>query len=70
MVVALAVSVCTSSVFATGTYDGGDGSVGDPFQINTPAQMDEIGRHSEDWISYFILMGVVEYGLYMLLSVY
>ncbi len=52
----LVVAVCTSSVFATGTYDGGDGlTAPTAFQINTPVQMDEIGQHSEDWGSYFIL---------------
>ena len=61
----------SGSVFATGSYNGGDGlTAATAFQINTPAQMDEIGRHSEDWDSYFILTGVVEYGLYMLLSLY
>ncbi len=38
----------TDNAFATGTYDDGDGSAGDPFQINTPAQMDEIGRNACD----------------------
>jgi len=54
------VSVLSGSVWAAGTYDGGDGSAGDPFQINTPAQMDEIGRHSEDWGSYFVLTADID----------
>lgn len=52
---AFAILLLASSVWATGTYDDGDGSQGDPFQVNTPAQMDEIGQHSEDWGSYFLL---------------
>ena len=50
----------SGSVSATGTYAGGDGSEGDPFQINTPAQMDEIGQHSEDWASCFILTADID----------
>jgi predicted outer membrane repeat protein len=48
------------SVWATGTYDDGDGSAGNPFQINTPAQMDEIGQHPEDWASCFILTADID----------
>ena len=55
VLVAFAILLLPSAVWATGTYDDGDGTAGDPFQINTPAQMDEIGQHSEDWGSYFIL---------------
>jgi hypothetical protein len=54
----------SGSVWATGTYEDGDGSEGDPFQINTPAQMDEIGQHSEDWDSYFILTANIDLGGY------
>jgi uncharacterized protein YrrD len=38
-----------------GSYDGGDGSEGSPFEIRTAEQLNEIGQHSEDWGSYFIL---------------
>ena len=60
LVFLLVVAVCTSSVFATGIYEGGDGSEGNPFQINTPVQMNEIGQHSEDWGSYFILTADID----------
>jgi hypothetical protein len=46
---------CVSLAWGVGNYDGGDGSEGNPFQIRTAAQMDEIGQHPEDWIKYFIL---------------
>ena len=54
------VAVLSRGVWATGTYDGGDGSAGDPFRINTAGQMDEIGQHSEDWASYFILTADID----------
>jgi len=53
-------SVLSGSVWATGTYNGGNGSEGSPFEINTPAQMDEIGQHVEDWSSYFILTADID----------
>ncbi len=57
----LALGIGTSSVFATGTYDGGDGlTAATAFQINTPAQMNEIGQHSEDWGSYFVLTADID----------
>lgn len=60
----LLVAVCTLNLFATGTYDGGDGSQGNPFQINTPVQMNEIGQHPEDWGSYFILTADIDLASY------
>ncbi len=63
--VAFAVLLLPSAVCATGTYNGGDGSQGDPFQINTPAQMNEIGQHPEDWGSYFILTADIDLTVYI-----
>ena len=60
----LTLAVLSANAFATGTYDAGDGSAGDPFQINTPAQMDEIGQHSEDWASHFILTANIDLSAY------
>ena len=56
----LTLAVLSANTFATGTYDGGDGSQGNPFQINTPAQMDEIGQHPEDWDKCFILTADID----------
>jgi len=46
-----------STVFAVGTYNGGDGSGGNPFQIATPQQLYELTQHAEDWgeETYFVL---------------
>ncbi len=60
----LVLAISASNVFATGTYNDGDGSEGEPFQINTAAQMDEIGQHSEDWGSYFILTADLDLSAY------
>ncbi|MHC4575427.1 MAG: GLUG motif-containing protein [Planctomycetota bacterium] len=56
--------VLSGTVWATGNYDDGDGSPGNPFQINTPAQMDEIGQHSEDWDKCFILTADIDLSAY------
>ena len=56
----LLVVILPGSLWATGTYDDGDGTPGNPFQINTPAQMDEIGQHSEDWGLCFILTADID----------
>jgi len=56
----LTLAVLSANTFATGTYDDGDGSQGNPFQINTPAQMDEIGQHPEDWDKCFILTADID----------
>jgi len=41
-------------------YDGGEGTQGNPFEINTPAQMNEIGQNPEDWDKYFILTADID----------
>ncbi len=38
-----------------GTYSGGTGLLGNPFQIATPEDMDEIGRTPGDWCGLFLL---------------
>lgn len=53
----------TSVVFATGTYDNNataDGSADSPYQIRTAEQLDELGRHSEDWDKCFILTANID----------
>lgn len=62
LVVSVFLLGLSGSVWATGTYEDGDGSEGDPFQINTPAQMDEIGQHPEDWGLHFILTADIDLG--------
>lgn len=41
--------------FATGTYDGGDGSINNPFEISTALHLDELGQHPEDCNLCFVL---------------
>lgn len=36
-------------------YGGGTGTAGDPYQIETPAHMNEIGLNTADWNKYFRL---------------
>ncbi|MHC4757405.1 MAG: hypothetical protein ACYTE8_01995 [Planctomycetota bacterium] len=45
-----------------GKYSGGDGSVGDPFQIASPNDLNSVGDHSEDWNKHFILTADINVG--------
>jgi len=51
------ITLCflAAATYATGTYNDGNGSAEDPFQINTPEQLNELGLHSEDWDKHFVL---------------
>jgi len=57
LVAIAAVNICLSIASAAGNYAGGDGSMENPFQIQTAVQLDELGQHSEDWVegTYFVL---------------
>lgn len=48
----LVLSVCGSSF---GKYSGGTGEPNKPYIISTAADMNEIGTHTEDWGSSFLL---------------
>ncbi len=53
-----AIMFMATSAFAVGNYannDMADGSVENPFEIATAAQLDELGLHSEDWSLCFYL---------------
>ena len=47
--------VCISSISLAGTYSGGAGLVGDPYQISSSADINELMNTSGDWGSYFIV---------------
>jgi len=64
LVVSVFLLGLSGSVWATGTYEDGDGSEGDPFQINTAEQMNTIGLHSEDWDKHFKLVADIDLGVY------
>ena len=49
------VSILSVPVFAAGTYDGGNGSPEEPFQIAEPNNLIEMSQHPEDWGLNFIL---------------
>ena len=53
----LLVAVCAQNVCMAGTYSGGDGSEGNPYRISDANDMQEIGANSDDWSSYFLLIG-------------
>ncbi len=49
-----ATAVITVSAHA-GTYSGGSGTVGDPYLISTPENMNAIGTDANDWDKHFLL---------------
>lgn len=59
LIVSLSVWLAPA-VWATGTYHAGDGSVENPFQILTAAQLMELGQHTEDYSKHFILIADID----------
>ncbi|MCF7955769.1 MAG: hypothetical protein K9M75_08210 [Phycisphaerae bacterium] len=54
-----------SSVFAAGTYSGGDGlSAGTAYRIETASDMQEIGANADDWDKYFVLTANINLSAY------
>jgi hypothetical protein len=46
-------------------YGGGSGTAGEPYLINTPAQMNTIGLNQGDWDKHFKLMADIDMSTYM-----
>jgi hypothetical protein len=51
------LSFSFSNIYA---YSGGNGTLGDPFQINNSYDWQQLMYSSYDWASYFILTGDVD----------
>lgn len=47
--------LCFFALPARARYSDGTGDVSNPFQINTPADLNEISDYSGDWDKYFVL---------------
>ena len=47
--------VFAGAVFGAGSYNGGSGTEGDPYQIATAGQLHELSLHSVDWGKHFLL---------------
>jgi hypothetical protein len=58
------MSAWTGQTVTCYTYGGGNGTEGDPYQILTAEQMNEIGLHEEDWDKHFVLMDDIDLSLY------
>jgi len=50
----------TFDAFATGAYEDGSGTEGDPYQIKTAYQLEELSHRSEDWDKCFILIDDID----------
>ncbi|MCE5187090.1 MAG: hypothetical protein LLF76_13285 [Planctomycetaceae bacterium] len=57
---AIVVFFVSFSIYSQAAYNGGTGSVGDPFQIATPEQMNSIGLNPNDWDDHFILTADID----------
>jgi hypothetical protein len=49
----------------SGTYAGGDGSAGAPYQIATAAQLDAIADYPGDWDKHFVLVNDIDMSGYV-----
>jgi len=58
----IAVLVCTSISF--GRYSGGTGEPNAPYRIADANDMNEIGTHTEDWGSHFIMLNDIDLAVY------
>jgi hypothetical protein len=56
------VVVLTGSAWTSGSYDGGDGSEGAAFEINTAVQMGRGGKLSGFFGSYGVFLVIADYG--------
>lgn len=61
LVLLLSLLPLSSIVYAAADFAGGDGSEGNPFQIATPAQLDNVRNHLEPG-KYFILTSDIDLG--------
>jgi hypothetical protein len=52
----LSLAVFTSSIWAGGSYSGGDGSAENPYRIATPNDLNDIGNHVEDFNKCFVMV--------------
>ncbi len=62
-IVVMMVAFFAGQVFA-GTYGGGKGTEAEPYLIDTPEHMQEIGDNSGDWGSHFKQMADIDLGSY------
>ena len=56
----LLVVMLPGSVRSEGTYSGGDGTAGNPYQINDANDMNEVGAHPNDWDAHFVLTADID----------
>ncbi len=54
------ILVLSTPALATGTYAGGAGTSGDPYQISNSTQLVELSNHSEDWGKYFVVTADID----------
>lgn len=63
LTILIAILFLTPTVIAAGTYSGGDGlSMETAYQISTVADMQDIGDNPDDWASFFIVTGNIDFG--------
>ena len=60
----VSVALCLFALPAHAGYDGGAGTVNDPYLIRTPEQMNSIGATPADWNKHFKLVADIDLGGY------
>ena len=65
LILVLTVVVGLAGAVSAGTYSGGgNGSAEKPYRISTPADMNNIGAHPNDWDKHFVLTNNIDLAAY------
>jgi hypothetical protein len=64
LTISIVLVLSLSTLTQAATYGGGSGTVADPYQIQTPQHMNDIGANSGDWSKSFILMADIDMSVY------
>jgi len=56
----ISLAICFFALPAQAKYEGGTGTTGDPYLINTAEQMNEIGANPGDWDKHFKLIADID----------
>jgi hypothetical protein len=62
--VALACIVLIGTGVGFGKYSGGTGEPNSPYEIGTPNDLNDIGNHTEDWDSHFVMVNDINLAQY------
>ncbi|MHC4647359.1 MAG: dockerin type I repeat-containing protein [Planctomycetota bacterium] len=61
---AVTVFVLLTASTSAGKYSGGTGEPNDPYMIETPNDLNDIGNHPNDWDKHFKVIADIDLGIY------